>query len=229
MKTKVGKVCAVDGCCSFVVAKGLCGTHYKRYMRHGDIKQTRKADWGERTNHPLYSIWKGVVRTHSIRLCDRWKEFWAFVEDVGEKPDGDVRFQLIDRSKGACPGNFFWQVLNLSEETASRRAKNVEYQKIYRAMHPKKAKDQDLKKKYGIAIDDWQKMYDEQGGVCKICGKPETKVDRRQGVVRSLSVDHCHNTNKVRGLLCSDCNTAIGLFKHDESLLNRAIEYCKNT
>lgn len=229
MNVKIGRICSVEGCYEITVAKGLCGTHYKRYKRHGDVKQTRSEDWGKRNRHELYPIWKGVIRTHSMRLCDRWRDFWLFVEDVGKKPESNVRFQLLNRLKTAGPGNFFWQTLELTAETAERRAKNVEYQRAYRATRPEKIKDRDLRKRYGITIDDWQRIYDEQGGVCKICGQPETKIDRRQGVVRSLSVDHCHETNKVRGLLCSDCNTAIGLFKHSEFLLIKAIGYCKAT
>jgi len=67
-----------------------------------------------------------------------------------------------------------------------------------------------------------------QGGTCAICKKPETAVDKRTKTVRDLSVDHCHETHKVRGLLCQNHNTALGLFKHDVDLCLSAIKYLKS-
>lgn len=66
-------------------------------------------------------------------------------------------------------------------------------------------------------------MFDEQDGVCAICGRPETKV--LKGKKLSLSIDHDHETGKVRGLLCMDCNTSIGKFKHNKELLLNAVRY----
>lgn len=73
-----------------------------------------------------------------------------------------------------------------------------------------------LKKNFGLTIEDYQSMLDSQGGVCKICGK---KTDK------PLFVDHCHHTNKIRGLLCTHCNTGIGMFFDNPELLRAAIEY----
>lgn len=60
-----------------------------------------------------------------------------------------------------------------------------------------------LKTKYGISIDDYDSMMAEQGGVCKICRGLDPSG-------RRLAVDHCHETGRVRGLLCPSCNTALG-------------------
>lgn len=62
-------------------------------------------------------------------------------------------------------------------------------------------------------------MLERQGGVCAIC-KEKPKNGR-------LAIDHLHGTDKVRGLLCSPCNTALGLFKDDPERLAAAIEYLK--
>lgn len=61
-------------------------------------------------------------------------------------------------------------------------------------------------------------MLEAQGGVCRICARPQ--VDGRR-----LDVDHCHETSSVRGLLCNGCNRAIGHLSHDPVMLHRAIEY----
>lgn len=57
-------------------------------------------------------------------------------------------------------------------------------------------------------------MLDFQDGKCGVCRKPENG--------KALAVDHCHETGRVRGLLCSKCNTAIGLLKDSRELLQRA-------
>ena len=74
-------------------------------------------------------------------------------------------------------------------------------------------------RKYGITISDRDRMLDVQGGLCAICGGlPKGKGNR-------LHVDHCHTTNKIRGLLCSPCNTLLGQAQEDVSVLRSAIAY----
>lgn len=80
-----------------------------------------------------------------------------------------------------------------------------------------------LKENYGMTVEDYQEMHDRQGGVCAVCRKPETKVVK--GAVYKLSVDHCHKTGRVRGLLCSRCNLMIGMAGDDTTLLTAAITY----
>ena len=63
--------------------------------------------------------------------------------------------------------------------------------------------------------DRFREMLDDQGGKCAIC---ETQC----ATERELAVDHCHKTGKIRGLLCMRCNTALGAFKDDPLLLERA-------
>jgi hypothetical protein len=79
-----------------------------------------------------------------------------------------------------------------------------------------------LKGKYGITLKDYNRLLDEQCGVCAGCGL-SNPINRR------LSVDHCHDTGKVRGLLCHHCNIGIGHLRHDPKLLRKMAEYCENT
>ena len=78
-----------------------------------------------------------------------------------------------------------------------------------------------LLKKFGINYDQYDQILRDQNNVCAICNR----LDRNG---RSLAVDHCHTTNKVRGLLCMDCNTALGLFKDNKDLLDSAKAYLDN-
>lgn len=63
----------------------------------------------------------------------------------------------------------------------------------------------------------FEQMLKEQNGLCLICKKEPQK--------KELAVDHCHLTDKVRGLLCTNCNLGLGYFNEDVELLRAAIEY----
>lgn len=85
-------------------------------------------------------------------------------------------------------------------------------------------------KKYGMTPDDFRRMLVDQGGVCAICEKPEsvkqnTRGPNRTGEPRSLSIDHCHATGVVRGLLCHRCNFGIGYFNDNPSIASAAMAY----
>lgn len=84
---------------------------------------------------------------------------------------------------------------------------------------PASRKNAQLKHKYGLSLADYNLILEAQGGVCAIC---EGECSRP-----SFSVDHCHDTGKVRGLLCSKCNTAIGLLSDDYETTARAAHYLK--
>jgi hypothetical protein len=92
-----------------------------------------------------------------------------------------------------------------------------------RAEDPKRFKGYTLKKMFGITIEQYDAMLEEQNGVCAICECPETA--KLRGKLKELSVDHDHTTLKVRGLLCWHCNTAIGKLKENAKLLRKAAEY----
>lgn len=74
-----------------------------------------------------------------------------------------------------------------------------------------------LKQKYGISVEEYDAMFKEQNGVCKLCYKEHTR--------RPLNVDHCHSTGKVRGLLCDKCNMALGLLNDDVKLIDKIKDY----
>jgi len=82
-------------------------------------------------------------------------------------------------------------------------------------------------KKYGLSLQDYDNLCDEQNGLCLICCKPESIIDYNTKKLKPLAVDHCHITNKVRGLLCSKCNQAIGLLQDSPKLLHNAATYLK--
>jgi hypothetical protein len=72
---------------------------------------------------------------------------------------------------------------------------------------------------FSLTTEQYESMLLEQNNKCKICG-----IDRSD-VKKDFAVDHCHKTQKIRGLLCSNCNTGIGFLNDDISILRKAIKY----
>lgn len=77
-----------------------------------------------------------------------------------------------------------------------------------------------LREKYGLTVEDYEALLGQQGGVCALCGGIEE-------CGKLLAVDHCHETGRVRGLLCNRCNRGIGYFKDDPDALIRAASYLR--
>jgi hypothetical protein len=80
-----------------------------------------------------------------------------------------------------------------------------------------------VKSKYGITREDYEQMLKNQNGKCAICDTEEAK----HWETNNLLIDHCHKSGKVRGLLCNNCNTALGLVDDKIEVLKRMIKYLK--
>jgi hypothetical protein len=114
----------------------------------------------------------------------------------------------------------------MPEEARKNRASYMRiWQKNRRSKNTYYSKNSDLKKSYGVNLVWFNHQFDLQKSVCLICKHPETTMIK--GKTISLSVDHCHNTGKVRGLLCKPCNQGIGLLRHNPTLLQSAIDYLR--
>lgn len=113
-----------------------------------------------------------------------------------------------------------WRQNNKEERNAYMR----EWWKAAKLKDPEKytrqRRQHSLKRKYGISLDDYENLLAKQGGHCALCDKKPS--DERYG---SLHVDHCHKTGRVRGLLCTNHNTALGTLGDDVEGLHRAINY----
>ena len=103
--------------------------------------------------------------------------------------------------------------------------------KKYRIENPEKTKrlnrDNHLKKRYGLAPEDLERMLRDQDNKCCICGQEiflhGSSVDKN----KIAHVDHDHKTGKVRGLLCDSCNTGLGRFRDNPEYLLKAASYLK--
>lgn len=80
----------------------------------------------------------------------------------------------------------------------------------------RRRRDLYYQRKYGITLDQYEAMFEAQGGVCAMCGRPPGK--------RQLDVDHSHQTGEVRGLLCPYCNHRV-ISRHTLEKLRQAVDY----
>lgn len=90
------------------------------------------------------------------------------------------------------------------------------------------SRDYRYNREYGISLKIYNEMFEVQKGLCKICLSPETALNNKKEL-RTLSVDHCHKTGKVRGLLCHSCNMLLGKAKDNTMILKNAISYLEDT
>lgn len=79
-----------------------------------------------------------------------------------------------------------------------------------------------LKSRFGITLEQYEEMYLAQNGKCLCCGASESTFGHR------LAVDHCHTTGRIRGLLCKDCNVALGYLKEDKQIVENLLAYITN-
>lgn len=98
-----------------------------------------------------------------------------------------------------------------------------EYKRNYYKGNKDAWRDSSLINLYGITLQDYDDMLEEQDGCCAICGTDDPKGKGR------FHVDHCHDTLTVRGLLCHHCNLMLGHAKDDVDTLLNAVEYLRHT
>ena len=212
----LNKLCSVTDCTNRSVSKNLCYKHGYRYRRYGHYDLSHRKGPVER--HPLYSKWTNHVRNN----CEGWdNKFWNFVESVGAGPSERHVIQRINPAVNWSPTNFKWEI-------PARIVFNSEDPKaLSRFMISKKTPEYEFRaflRSYGFkSAEEYENLVKVQNGVCAICSQPETVM--RRGKVQRLSVDHCHKTNKIRGLLCVTCNNILGNAHDSVDKLKNAIKY----
>lgn len=151
--------------------------------------------------------------TKVCKVCKRKLSIEKFREAKG----------CVDGHRGDCivcqnkrSNEHYWN--NSQEILIKERENRIADPDVYRAKK--------LKKLYGITLDQYNKVFEQQGGVCKVCGRPETAT--RNDKLKHLAVDHNHNTGRVRGLLCAGCNTALGYLSENPVVIKSLLDYIIN-
>lgn len=159
-----------------------------------------------------------MTNTKRCGKCKKWKPFSEF----GKKSDSKDGLRCYCKE---CR----------KEYNRIHRVEKSEYNKKYRQMHGIKIRETqrkyrqtehgklmcrkgDLKKSFGITLKQYDEMVENQNGVCAICGGINTNGQR-------LCVDHNHETNEIRALLCHNCNHLLGNAKESVIVLQSAINY----
>lgn len=146
------------------------------------------------------------TRHSSVKTC---KYCGAEREDCEFSPHPHTRDGLSNKCK-PCVNAYNkqrWASMSREEKDAINAKKRLNPGRM------ETDRKKSLKVKYGITVERYEFMLQAQGGVCKICNKKCRSGNR-------LAVDHCHETGRVRGLLCGVCNTRLGIiemYKKDQS------------
>jgi hypothetical protein len=146
----------------------------------------------------------------------------AWAMHYGEWPQSRVRFIDGDTLNLKIDNLVLSNTIQGDHDRSTSEGRS-EYMKEYRTSFPDRDRNSQLVRNFGIGLTDYIQMAVQQGNKCAICGQPETQM--RGGKVKALAVDHNHTTGAVRGLLCCDCNQALGKFKDSQSVLKAAIAY----
>lgn len=161
------------------------------------------------------SFWTAEMKSAA---SDRMKKIWS---DSTERK----KRSISARRPPKCPGCGESDISKFYQDKNGKRtnARCIECHKTEckRRWHSKSQIEKHatrVRSMYGITPEQFLEMYEKQGGKCAICEEKPTTM-------RGLHVDHCHDTKRVRGLLCHGCNTGIGALKESPKLFNNAIKY----
>jgi hypothetical protein len=112
---------------------------------------------------------------------------------------------------------------NARKERVNKRHHERKGDKVYQDRRKKHSIKTRLKSQYGLTELEYWDIHKKQNGKCGICGRsPMCGVSNS---IRNLVIDHCHNTNKIRGLLCTQCNVMLGMAGEKPEIFTKAIEY----
>lgn len=228
MVYRTDRTCEVTGCVRKHSAKGYCESHYAQVFTRGHNPATLEPFTSQREPRGQCTIdgcdSESYCRTYCIKHYQRWRKSGATDRPLTKS---EVRDMVGRKRCKQCrewkPESDYTANTTGLKDGLSLRCR--ECQATLRERQPMRVRASALMRAYGITVADYDRMWAEQQGLCAICQRPERLV--RYGKPLELSVDHCHDTGKVRGLLCHDCNTAIGKLGDDPDRINAAAEYVR--
>lgn len=129
--------CIIDGCGRTTIAHGLCDKHYQKLRAHGSPTFSVRSPRGAAIRHPLYRMWCGMRKRctdsgddsyqnyggRGISVCDRWGDFWNFVDDMGGRPSLHHSLDRINGDGNYEPANVRWATPK--EQSRNRRTSAI--------------------------------------------------------------------------------------------------------
>lgn len=180
-------------------------------MSHSQTPEYKRAHYAKHKERYL--------KRASSRYLDNKSEILAKSKSFYESNRELVLSRNRERRSWATPGGRATQKAYYDKNKDKIKA----YKKEYKSRNATIIAQRVALKKYGITPEDKAAMFDRQGGRCAIC--LDVLVPRGTG---GMSIDHCHETGDVRGLLCRGCNQGLGHFRDSEAALENAIKYLRH-
>lgn len=180
-----------------------------------------------------------LPRGHVYKICHRegiswpvlngWRQNRALYEEMEAHPG----FKRCGRCKEwKVHAEFSRSRQNPDGLNSYCRPCDYQYKRAWAKKDATKARAQarknHLRSTYGITVEQQDAMLEAQGHRCLICGTKFDDIKPRVPGGPRYTIDHCHDSKKVRGLLCGPCNLGLGNFKDDLGRLREAIEYLKS-
>lgn len=166
---------------------------------------------------------------NSCKACKKeyTKKYHEKQKVINEKTGISTESKTCPKCKKIKPADCFYKnkssktgLASFCKSCSSLKGKEWNQKNKERLRH--KSRENDLKRNYGLTIQEYHALLRKQNGKCDICGSTDPGKNKKY-----FPVDHCHLTGKVRGLLCGKCNCALGLLNDDLILLEKATDYLR--
>ncbi len=150
--------------------------------------------------------------TKKCTKCSEEKSIDEFFKDKANLTDG--RYSICKKCKQ--DSTYKWREKN--------KDKYNELAKKWRKNNPNNLYGSEIKRRYGCDLDTYNALLAAQDFKCKICDYKHNTIQKRA----RLYVDHCHNSKKIRGLLCHRCNCMLGYARDQIDILKKAVVYLES-
>lgn len=138
---------------------------------------------------------------------------------LAKNPGYNRKYYLANKERLAAHQREYYQ---------RTKAKRQAWAKTYRERKPEAIRDRRIRRVYGISGAEYAALFRAQDGLCAVCRRPDESQARRASS-EQLAIDHDHSTGRVRGLLCTSCNLALGHLKDDPLRIRALLDYIETS
>lgn len=194
------KTCTIEGCGREHNARGLCNNHYESWRR---------------ANNP-------EVRARELQ---RRKDYYAANREV-ISAKSKRKYKMEPTPKRLASRQYYAE--KKESISAARKTAWAQRSEEQRAKDSRRALDNKYRNLFGVTLEKVERVFEQQGNACAVCriALPDLlSPEKRRGTMNVPTLDHCHKTGRLRGILCNHCNRGLGLFHDDSERLRAAADY----